>query len=154
MSAVVQRLRTVVAHSIAGAWIVGSFELVYVAMHSKLGLSVGEGLLLSCVSTCARLSAQSHQAHAPGRVGAAHLRVEVQHDADDLVCDVVGDLLSEEDDALAIQPVVQVHLWACGCVAYKHEQVRGEVRYGRIAHPVGLVGTGRSVRHLREAPKS
>ena len=44
----------------------------------------------------------------------AHFRIEVQHDADDLVCDVVGDLLPKEDDALAVQPVVEVHLRACG----------------------------------------
>ena len=50
MNSFFQRLKSVVAHSIAGAWIVGSFELVYVAMHSKLGLSMGEGLLLSFVA--------------------------------------------------------------------------------------------------------
>ena len=32
-----------------------------------------------------------------------YLRVEVEHDPDDLVRDVVGDLLPEEDDALGPQ---------------------------------------------------
>lgn len=36
------------------------------------------------------------------------LRLEVQHDRDDLVRDLVVDFLAQEDDALAVQPVVDV----------------------------------------------
>ena len=49
----------------------------------------------------------------------AHLGVEVQHYADNLVGDLVVDLLPQEDDALAVQPIVEIHLQATEDAASK-----------------------------------
>ena len=54
------------------------------------------------------------------------LRIEVQHDADHLVCNVIGDLRAEKEDALAVQAIVQVD-------------------------PIGRVGPRDLVGHLRTA---
>ena len=54
------------------------------------------------------------------------LRIEVQHDADHLVGNVIGDLLAEKEDALAVQAIVQVD-------------------------PIGRVGPRDLVGHLRTA---
>ena len=79
---------------------------------------------------------------------ATRLRIEVQHDADDLVRDIVGDLLPKEDDALAVQPVVEVHLRACRHASFTSTDGHPGRERGSVTHPVRIVGTGRSVRHL------